>query len=498
MRKMMNRLINAFNKIPVSKKITLIYSLFFLVLLVTVSSFMLLNAWMYYGRISRSELEETADKIVNHIEENGYSGSENIEQLNPNKYVKVVVTERKSEQPPTPKPNQRRMRSDVSESTTENTRTGESAAGSNHGFPPPEFDQHQSADDNDDMHFKMGEFNNQHYLYAMRMAHYGDMTYSVQVFRSQNREMEVMRFFIIIFVVINAVALLLSVAISRFISVKMLKPVREMTKTAESISAKDLSSRVEVPEADDELRSLAITFNNMFDRLEDSFEKQKQFVSDASHELRTPISVIQGYANLIDRWGKSDEEVLNESISSIKSETEHMSILINQLLFLAREDKGTSVINNEKINLWELVSEAASETEMTNSPDEVKCSLTGCKNAFILADSHLIKQTVRIIIENAIKYTKNKPCKIAFGIETGGGKVLLSITDNGIGIPSEDIENIFDRFYRSDKSRNKQIPGNGLGLSIAKSIVEKHGGKIWAKSTSGEGSTFYIELNEEK
>lgn len=466
MRKMMNRLIERLNKISISKKITIIYSIFFLLLLVTVSSFMLINAWMYYGSVSRSELEETADKVVSYIEDGGDAFSDAVDELNPNKYVKVVVTERGS------KPH------DFT---------------NNHGFPPPDFET-KPPDDNGTLHFKTGRFNNQQYMYAMRVAVYDGREYFVQVFRPQNTELGVMKIFIMIFLVINAFALLLSVKIGKIISLKMLKPIREMTETADKITAEDLSGRVELPVADDEFRALAITFNNMFDRLENSFEKQKQFVSDASHELRTPISVIQGYANLIDRWGKSDEEVLEESISSIKSETEHMNILINQLLFLAREDKGTTAINKEKINLWDLANEAVSETNITNPPDEVLCSLTGEESAFVFADSHLIKQTVRIIIENAIKYTGDKPCKISLNIAKDKGKVLLSIADNGIGIPKEDTEHIFDRFFRGDKSRNKQIPGNGLGLSIAYSIIRKHNGKIWAESEQGEGSTFYIEL----
>jgi signal transduction histidine kinase len=171
-----------------------------------------------------------------------------------------------------------------------------------------------------------------------------------------------------------------------------------------------------------------------------------------------------------------------------------MSILINQLLFLAREDKGTTAINKEQINLWELAQEVASECEMTS--EDTKCSLEGDKDALIFADNHLIKQVLRIITENAVKYTKAKPCVIAMNISKEKGKVRIGISDNGIGMPSDDVPHIFDRFFRGDKSRNKQIPGNGLGLSIAYSIVQKHNGRIWAESEQGKGSTFYLEFDE--
>jgi signal transduction histidine kinase len=425
---------------------------------------MLANAWFYYSRVSRSELEETADKIVSYIEDGGTVSADKMDELNPNKYVKVVVNERGVK--PSKKPE--------------------------HGFPAPD----EQVDEIGNGQYKMGRFNDRQYLYTMRFAKYDEKEYSVQVFREQSTEIGIMRVFLIIFLAVNAFAVLLSVKIGSFISKKMLAPIRDMTETADKISGEDLSGRVEVPEADDEFRTLALTFNNMFDRLENSFERQKRFVSDASHELRTPISVIQGYANLIDRWGKSDTEVLDESISSIKSETEHMSILINQLLFLAREDKGTAAINKEKINIGEIAREAVSETNITNSPEDVVCTFAGNEDAWVFADSHLMKQTMRVIIENAIKYTKAKPCEIRVDITIGGGKVLLSIADNGIGIAEEDLEHIFDRFYRSDKSRNKQIPGNGLGLSIAYTVVKNHNGKIWAESEQGKGSTFFVELDE--
>lgn len=513
MQRVMNRLIKRFNKISISKKITLIYSLFFIILLVSMSAFLLVNAWWYYGKVSRDEIEETADKIVSYIEQNGEIDRDTIDELNPNHSVRVMVHKRGNLP--------RDMRADISEQRRAEERAAENvtAAESEGESEMTTSDRrirrrnrdNRDANGNDvdffgnmggdigPQGFKNGEFNNKQYIYAMRLANYKGEEYEVRVFRSQDNEMAIMRVFVIVFLAVNAFAVLLSIGIGRLISKKMLKPIREMTDTAASITAEDLNRRVDVPEADDEFRRLAVTFNNMFDRLEDSFEKQKRFVSDASHELRTPIAVIQGYANLIDRWGKSDTEVLEESIASMKSETEHMSILINQLLFLAREDNETTVINKENINLWDIAQEAASECELTHPDGSVVCTLTGDKNADVYADSHLMKQLLRIIMENSVKYTKESPCKIDITLDAKADKVLLCISDNGIGIPKEDIEQIFDRFFRSDKSRNKQIPGNGLGLSIAYSIVKNHNGKIWAESegVAGKGTTFCIELNKD-
>ena len=466
MQRMTNKLKSRFNAISVSKKITALYAVFFMVLLIFLSSFMLINAWLYYGSVSRSELEETADKVADYIESGGDINADAIEALNPNKYVRVAVTEHGSER--------RRP------------------IGSRE-FPPPE--PGMSPNDNGRLNFRTGKFNDENYMYTMRLASYGGKEYSVQVFRPQNAELGVMRTFIIIFVAANALALLLSAAIGRLISKKMLKPIREMTETVDKINAENLGRRIDLPAADDEFRALALTFNNMFDRLEDSFEKQKQFVSDASHELRTPISVIQGYAALIDRWGKSDEAVLQESISSIKSETDHMNILINQLLFLAREDNGTSALNPERVNVRELAEEVVYESRMT--AEDTVFTVSGEKEAWVYADSHLIKQTLRIIIENALKYKGTEKCRVDTEILNSGENTVIAVSDNGIGIPQEDIKRIFDRFYRSDKSRNKQISGNGLGLSIAYAIIKRHNGRIWAENRKGGGCTFFVELKRD-
>ena len=145
----------------------------------------------------------------------------------------------------------------------------------------------------------------------------------------------------------------------------MLKPVEEIQQTAERISIEDLSQRIDTSGPDDEMKELAETFNSMISRLENSFQKQNQFISDASHELRTPISVIQGYANLINRWGKSDPTVLEESIQSILAETEHMSQLIKKLLFLAKSDQNRIPVQKEQFCLNELVKEVVKEMEIT-------------------------------------------------------------------------------------------------------------------------------------
>ncbi|GIM28772.1 hypothetical protein CPJCM30710_14380 [Clostridium polyendosporum] len=272
---------------------------------------------------------------------------------------------------------------------------------------------------------------------------------------------------------------------------KMLKPVDTMTRTVKNISINALDTRLDVSGSQDELKDLAETFNGMLDRIQKSYEQQNQFVSDASHELRTPIAVIQGYANLLDRWGKNDPAVLEESIASIKSESDNMKNLIENLLFLARGDKNSQNIEKEDFYIDELIDEIVRETKLINNSHEVLYEIK--EKIIINADRKLIKETLRIFVDNSIKYTP-KGGKIKVGCYLQKNKAVVYVEDNGIGIPKEDLPNIFNRFYRADKSRTKQTGGTGLGLAIAKWIIMKHKGMIQVKSMIDVGTKMIVFL----
>ena len=225
----------------------------------------------------------------------------------------------------------------------------------------------------------------------------------------------------------------------------------------------------------------------MIDRLESSFQKQNQFISDASHELRTPISVIQGYANLINRWGKSDPAILQESIDSILTETDHMSALIRQLLFLAKSDQNRLSLQKVRMSLNEVAAELVREMEVLDVHSKITLAEEG--QVEIFADYDLVKQLLWIHGENALKYSKDSG-EVEIRVWKDKKFGYVSVKDNGVGIAAEDIPKIFDRFYRVDKSRNKEISGTGLGLAIAKWIVDSHDGEILVESKVGEGTVF--------
>ncbi len=282
-------------------------------------------------------------------------------------------------------------------------------------------------------------------------------------------------------------ALLAAAAVSGALLMrKMMRPVYQMTRTARSISAGDLSRRIDSVHSRDELQELADTFNEMLDRIQEAYNKQNRFVSDASHELRTPLSVISGYANLLRRWGNDDREIRNESVDKIIEETDNMQRLVERLLFLARADQKRLGVKYEKFCVSDLMDEIADETSLIGGQHKIMRSIE--RELYVTADRALIKQAVRAVVENSLKYTPAGG-SITLSCVTEGGAVRLSVKDTGAGISTEDLPHIFDRFYKADVSRVRSVRGSsGLGLSIVKWIVESHGGQLKAESAKGSGT----------
>jgi len=265
----------------------------------------------------------------------------------------------------------------------------------------------------------------------------------------------------------------------------------ELIVKAENISSSNLNLRLNVKDSTDELVDFAITFNRMMDRIEKAYQKQNQFVSDASHELRTPIAVIQGYANMLERWGKDDKEILQESITAISKEAKAMQDLVEKLLFIARNDKDTLVLIKNNFDMSELMEELVRDTRMLTDKHEIESSIE--PGITVYGDRDRIKQALRIFVDNAIKYTEPGG-KIILRLNKENGYAVVTVKDTGIGIPEEDLPKIFDRFYRVDSARERVNGGHGLGLSIARIIILRHGGRIKVASKPGAGTRFSIYL----
>jgi len=286
-------------------------------------------------------------------------------------------------------------------------------------------------------------------------------------------------------------AIILTIIIGSRTSRKMLRPIDNMTQTAKSISVGDLNTRLDVVDSHDELKELAETFNEMLNRIQTSFEQQNTFVSDASHELRTPLAVIQGYANLLQRWGKEDKDVLQESLDAIKSEADYMKELVDKLLFLASTDKKQQKLETAPFSLNELVEEVVKDSRIIDSEH----AITGEVNGIITVegDRALIKQALRIFVDNSIKYTPPGGL-IDINCSMRGDKAVIIIKDTGQGIAEEDLPYIFNRFYKADKSRTREKGGAGLGLAIAHWIIEQHHGKIKVESIKNKGTQVITTL----
>lgn len=273
------------------------------------------------------------------------------------------------------------------------------------------------------------------------------------------------------------------------LSVKtMLSPVRKMISKMDEITGEDMSARLDPLGTRDELAELGERINGMLDGIEESFRRQSNFISDASHELRTPIAVIRGYSDLLSRWGKTDESVLDESIEAIRAEAANMKTIVDRLLYLAK--LGDFKLQIKRFDLAEVVSDVVSAYQLTVTDKEITSEING--DIPVRADRSLAVEMIRIITDNAIKYTPagGRIHITAKRAEDGGA--LVSVADNGIGISEEDLPHIFDRFYRCDKARERKAGSTGLGLAIAKSIAEMTGGNITAKSMLGKGSEFTV------
>ena len=290
---------------------------------------------------------------------------------------------------------------------------------------------------------------------------------------------------------------------------KILRPINEIALRADELSRMSFNDedKYRIIEAaidnlepgDDEklsfnnsdLKGVEAAMNNLLMRMRESYRQQARFVNDASHELRTPIAVIEGYANMLKRWGKDDAKVLEESITAISHESEHMKHLVEQLLFLARGDSGKTVREMKEVSLNSMMQEIYEESLMIDEDHPYRFKPYD-EEITVQADEGMLKQAVRILIDNAAKYT-NKGDEII--LSTGrvdSGSPYLRVQDTGIGMEERDMEHMFERFYRADEARNTQ--GTGLGLSIAKWIVDKHKGHFEITSVTGLGTRISIVL----
>jgi len=273
---------------------------------------------------------------------------------------------------------------------------------------------------------------------------------------------------------------------------RSLRPVDEITERAEGITSSNLSERLPVIRTGDELERLSTSLNRMIGRLEDAFQHINRFSADASHELRTPLTILQleleGIVN-----NQTVSGSLEEQIVSALEETYRMSRIVESLLTISRLDAGEARLDRSQLDLSHLVASITDEMTVLAQDKAISLRTFAEENICVEGDRTRLQQVVANLIDNAIKYTPEGGT-VEVKVRGEGGKAVLEVTDNGIGIPTTAIPHVFERFYRVDKARSRASGGAGLGLSIVKAICMAHGGEITLSSEEGRGSSFRVEL----
>ena len=292
---------------------------------------------------------------------------------------------------------------------------------------------------------------------------------------------------------ILAFAIVAVVAASIVLARRAVNPINELTKAMREISSEGLDRRLHWVGRDDEVGRLSNTFDEMLERLERAFSRERQFIADASHELKTPLTVINAHAQMLRRWADSDEAVRKESLEAIASESAYLAKMINGMLTLAKADSAEA-IPKEPLHLDPIIAEVLSSAAPRAAQKGLKLVAPDDRGAsdVVMADANLLRQLFGNLIENAIKFTEQGQVRVAR--RQKDGRVVIEISDSGIGIEPEARGHIFERFFRADKSRSRQIEGTGLGLAIAASIVRVHDGSIDVGDAPGGGTTFTVRL----
>jgi len=288
-------------------------------------------------------------------------------------------------------------------------------------------------------------------------------------------------------------AIIISLAGGAVLARRAIDPVDQITATAKQITAQSLNERIKLVRADQELQRLADAFNQMVTRLEDAFNQVRQFTADASHELRTPLAILTGETQLALTDNLNSDETKQVFKSSLE-ELERMTKIVDNLLALSRFDSKDAVLEIQRIDLSDLVIETCEQMRKATEAKHLDLVIDKIEPLEMMGDGFRLRQVIRNLLDNAIKYTPEGG-QIKVALETNGSQTShLTIADTGIGIPSEELTRIFDRFYRVDKARSRELGGSGLGLSIVKRVVEAHDGTIVIDSQPGVGTTASIYL----
>lgn len=289
--------------------------------------------------------------------------------------------------------------------------------------------------------------------------------------------------------VVGLLVLLACALGSYWLAARAFAPIQRLAATARRIKAGDLHQRVPVPLARDEVQYLALTLNEMLDSLDQAFSRQRRFVADASHELRTPVAVIRSKTDVARLWAKTPQDYVTV-LEGVNTEAERLGHLISDLLALARGDEGRTQFEREPVRLDLMAGAVTASMELLAAECGITLEVKAPGPVTILGDEARLIQVVMNLVENAVRYT-NRGGHVTVTVEVWQGQARLSVRDTGIGIAPEHLPHIFERFYRTDPAR-RRTGGSGLGLSIVEWVVRAHGGTVSVESQLGQGSCFTV------
>ncbi|MGC4099454.1 MAG: heavy metal sensor histidine kinase [Nitrospira sp.] len=329
-------------------------------------------------------------------------------------------------------------------------------------------------------------------LISVPIMYRGNLLYIVQVGTSMESVGETLQRFLVLLIVAIPIALAVSLAGGWFLAGRALRPVDKITLAAQRIAAGDLSQRLSMPPAHDEIGRLAATFNNMIGRLDTSFRQIRQFTSDASHELRTPLTVMKGETDLVLRRPRPLEDYQSVLESNLE-EIDRMTRIVDELLFLSRADMGEVKVESLPVAMESLVEDVHRQARLLAQDRNIEVVLGTVMPVVVEGDDLRLRELLLNLVENAMKYSHSGG-KVEIALLNDGRQARLSVTDHGIGIAPADHKKIFQRFFRTDVARAHTKKGTGLGLAICAWIAELHKGRVEVKSDLGQGSTFTVVL----
>ncbi|MCZ0754497.1 HAMP domain-containing sensor histidine kinase [Anoxybacillus sp. J5B_2022] len=339
--------------------------------------------------------------------------------------------------------------------------------------------------------------NDERSIVVRKPFHVSRMSGTIEIVRHLVKFQQMINTIFFIMTLIGVVAMVMSAFIGLFIAKHFVGRLQAVTDTMRNIKNNGFQKRIDVPAANDEMSKLMTMFNEMMDEIEHSFRQQKQFIEDASHELRTPLAILEGHLSLLKRWGKNNREILEESLEAAVQEVYRLKKLVLELLDLSHAEAIAIPAELQPTSPREAAEQIVKNFRVLHPSFQFRIVDEIREKALVRIAKHHLEQLLLILLDNAVKYSQHQK-EITIFIKEERKYVSISVCDQGIGIPRDELEKVFLRFYRVDKARSREKGGVGLGLAIAKEIVDKYGGQIVIESEVGGGTTVELFLPKVK